>query len=354
MEGYKAPARRGAEANLIEQAAYWVKWGNQVTLLTARFSGSEKMDNIKGVNIIRIGSKYTIYSLFPFYYLFKLRKNYDFVIDIENGIPFFTPLYCRKPKVCIMHHVHTGVFSKELPFFIAWVPWLLESKLMPPIYRDTKFIAVSESTKKEMLKLGIKEKNISIVPNGIDHKIYKPGTKAKHPLIVYVGRLKAYKRLNLLIESFNEVLKEIKNAKLIIAGRGDDEPNLRKQVSDLRLENKVEFLGFIPEKEKVKLLQSAWCFVTPSSKEGWGVSVIEANACGTPCIAFDTEGLRDSIVKDKTGYLVSTQNEMTEKIIKILENKVVRERLSKSALKWSKNFDWEKSALSTLKIMEDN
>src|SRR3989344_7711139 len=161
----KHPYAGGAEVNIHEQAKRWVKDRHEVIQFSPKFKNSKDKELVDGVNIIRAGGRFSTYLIAPFYYLFKLRKETDVIIDIENGIPFFTPLFSRRPKVCIMHHVHQNVFFKELPFFIAWIPYLME-RYMRLFYKNVKFIAVSETTKNEMKEI-LKITNVDVVYNGI-------------------------------------------------------------------------------------------------------------------------------------------------------------------------------------------
>ncbi len=169
-------------------------------------------------------------------------------------------------------------------------------------------------------------------------------TKSEEPLIVYVGRIKAYKRLDHLIKSFKTVQDEIKNSKLIIAGKGDQKP-LKKLSIKLGIESSVEFYNEVSEEEKLRLLHLAWVFVTPSMKEGWGITVIESNACGTPAIAYNVPGLRDSVKYNYNGILVEDGDEksLANTIAMVLKDGSLRDNLSKNALEWSKQFSWDKS-----------
>src|SRR3989344_4482579 len=298
----KHPYAGGAEVNIHEQAKRWAKDRHEVIQFSPKFKNSKDKELVDGVNIIRAGGRFSIYLIAPFYYLFKLRKETDVIIDIENGIPFFSPLFSRKPKICIMHHVHQNVFFKELPFFIAWFPYLLERYGVRIVYRHTNVVAVSKTTKEEMENLlGIESKNIQIVYNGINHNEFITDvTKTEYPSILYFGRLMKYKRIDLLIELF----------------------------------------------------KSSWVFVNPSSMEGWGVTVIEANAVSVPSISFNVPGLREAIRNNETGFIVNNKKEMINKLILLLTNKNLREKLGRNALLWSRKFSWDETARKTLEILK--
>lgn len=346
------PQSGGAEIYLHEMAKRWVKEAHTVGWLCGYYPKGEKEEVIDGIYIIRRGEKYTVYLAVAIYYLLRLRGKYDVIIDGENGIPFFTPLYTSIPKVLLIHHIHREVFFKELKFPLSWIGWFLESKLMPLIYRRVRCLTVSQSSKVEIerLKLG----NISIVFNGIDLNTYIPGEKSSFPLITYLGRLKAYKSLPILIEAMKRVIKEISEARLAIVGSGSERESLEILTQELNLTSSIKFYGHIEEKEKVKILQKSWIFINPSLKEGWGVTTIEANACGTPVIASNVPGLRDSVIDGKTGYLFKYGDvaDLANKIIRVLKDGNLREKLAQNALSWSKNFSWDKSASETLRILK--
>ena len=350
----KHPYAGGAEVNIHEQAKRWVKDRHEVIQFSPKFKNSKDKELVDGVNIIRAGGRFSIYLIVPFYYLFKLRKETDVIIDIENGIPFFSPLFSRKPKICIMHHVHQNVFFKELPFFIAWFPYLLERYGVRIVYRHTNFVAVSKTTKEEMENLlGIESKNIQIVYNGINHNEFITDvTKTEYPSILYFGRLMKYKRIDLLIEIFKEVLKKIPNAKLHIAGSGIVENELKSYSCNIGIAENVIFHGFVDENKKKDLLKSSWVFVNPSSMEGWGVTVIEANAVSVPSISFNVPGLREAIRNNETGFIVNNKKEMINKLILLLTNKNLREKLGRNALLWSRKFSWDETARKTLEILK--
>ena len=350
----KHPYAGGAEVNIHEQAKRWVKSGHYVTQFSPKFEGARISENIDGVHIIRRGGRFSIYLLVFFYYITRLRKKADVIIDIENGIPFFTPFYSLKPKIIIMHHVHQDVFFKELPSFIAWIPYLLERYIMKLAYRNIRFVAVSGTTKSEMKKrLGISS-NVNVIYNGLEHTHFITNAKkSKKPTIIYFGRLMRYKRIDLLIDLFPKILEKLPNAELHIAGTGVVENELKLKVKNMKLNKKIIFHGFVDDLKKVSLLKNSWVFVNPSSLEGWGVTVIEANALGVPAIAFNVPGLSEAIRNNETGYLVKDNDEMINKIILILKDKKLRNKLGNNALNWSKNFSWDKSANETLKILEE-
>jgi len=337
---WKHPWAGGAEKYLYEISKRLVKRGHKIVWFVSSFEKSEKREIEDGIEIIRRGGRFSVYLYAFWYYLKELKKrNFDLIVDDINGVPFFTPLYVWKPKVAIIHHLMGWkIFSKELKLHQAIIAWLAE-RLISLLYFSISFITVSESSKKELKKNLIRR--VYVVPNGLNSwmKRHSPIKKTHNPTIIYLGRWKKYKRINLLIEAFKIVKKRMKNAELWLVGKGDWKNY--KKVEGMKL------FGKVSDRKKKELLTKAWVFVNPSIKEGWGITVIEANACGTPCIAYDVPGLRDSVINGKTGLLVKEDGnveKLAEAIIKILEDEELRRKLSINAIKWAKQFSWDKSA----------
>ncbi|NTW45461.1 MAG: glycosyltransferase [Candidatus Moranbacteria bacterium] len=337
----------GAEVYIEELARQWAAQGNRVTLFCGNDGKSPRSEIVNGVEIIRRGGFYLVYFWAFVYYLFRFRGRYDIVVDCHNGIPFFAPLYVRHPRViCLMHHVHQEVFRHSLPAPLAAFASFLEKGLMPPVYRNVRFITVSESSKSEMAALGLGERGgIHVIHPGIHVGDFAPGKKAEHPMVLYLGRLKAYKSVDVLLRAFQTVCERHPDAELVIAGDGEERRYLERLAADLRIGDRVRFLGRVSEESKRELLCKAWVAVNPSFMEGWGIVVIEANACGTPVIASDIPGLRDSVRDAATGYLVKYGDSaaFAEKISEVIRNVRLRENLGKNAREWAEGFDWRKS-----------
>ncbi|MEM2901067.1 MAG: glycosyltransferase family 4 protein [Thermoplasmata archaeon] len=355
------PKAGGAEQFIHEISKRLVAKGHSVTLYCGDYKGSENAPKIiDGVSIIRRGNEFTLYINAVTDYLGKFFGKYDLIIDCNNGIPFFSPLFSGVPKILVVHHFMKEIFFKEVSFPHASLAYILE-RAIPFAYMGTKVIAVSENTRDEAISMGINPKNIRIVYNGVSSRLCPAfENKAKYPLVVSVGRLKKYKRLNMLVEAFGKALEQLdedmaSKAKLVIAGKGDAEDDIRNTIKRLGLESKVIMKGFISEEEKFKLLQEAWVFAAPSSKEGWGIAVIESSACGTPVVAFDVPGLRNSVRDGETGILVreETSEALGKALVRLLVNKEEREKMSRSAVAWGKRFDWDSCAQDFMNVIDE-
>jgi len=350
------PEAGGCELHLHEITKRLAKWGHDITLFCGAYEGSKEEEVVDGIRVIRKGGPYTVYFRSALDYIFRLRKKrFDIVVDDINGVPFFTPFYIGRPKLAILHHLVKDIFFRELPVPLRPVAYLAERSI-PVYYGRTKFVTVSDSTKNEMIAAGIPSDNIHVIHNGISGD-YSPdkNNRSQFPHLVYLGRLKAYKQLDHLLKVVGILKNDFKRLHLSIAGTGDAEEDLKKKAGELGIGNMVDFLGFISEKEKVELLQSGWLFVTPSEKEGWGLTVIEANACGLPTVGYDVPGLRDSIKKDKTGLLVENMEPkyLAEGVRELLSNDGRREKMAENALKWSENFSWDKTARRFLDLISE-
>lgn len=345
----------GAELYVHELARRWQAMGHQVTVFCGSDGRSPRHETIEGIQIIRRGGFHMVYVWAALYYALRLRHTHDVIIDCHNGIPFFTPFYARKPVFCVVHHVHQDVFAKYLNRPRAALASFLEKSVMPWAYRNSRFMTVSASSKDAMVaELAIPAGNIDIIPNGVDLSLLVPGEKAALPTVAYVGRLKAYKSVDVLIRAFAEVLQKTPKAQLVIGGTGDDADRLQRLTVTLGISASVTFLGRISDPEKIRLLQEAWVFVNPSLMEGWGITTIEANACGTPVIASDVPGLRDSVKFPSAGYLVpyGDVKAFARKIQYVLNHEDQRRQMSDNAGIWARNFDWQTSAVSFLEVIQ--
>jgi glycosyltransferase involved in cell wall biosynthesis len=340
---WKHPWAGGAENYLHEISKRLVRDGHMVTWFVSSGEGLKEREVLDGIAIIRKGGRFSVYIHAFITYIMELRSgDFDVIVDDINGVPFFTPLFVRKRKIAIIHHLVKGIFFKELPFYSAVLGWLSE-RMIPIVYKRTKFVTVSESSKRELEEFGIAD--IEVVYNGVDMVQSGNSDKNLRPAIIFLGRLKRYKRIDLLIKAYKIVSERVPETELWIVGDGDHRKELEQLAGEMKI--KADFSGYVDEATKAKLLREAWVFVITSEKEGWGVTVIEANACGTPCIAYDVPGLRDSIIDEETGILVRADGDvedLAEAIIMVLEDDELRETLSKNALEYAKRFSWDISA----------
>ncbi|OGH19947.1 MAG: hypothetical protein A3D74_00730 [Candidatus Levybacteria bacterium RIFCSPHIGHO2_02_FULL_37_13] len=351
----KHPLAGGAEIATHEHAKEWVRRGHEVTQFSSSIKGESAFDTIDGVKIIRRGNHYTVHIRAFFYYIMNLRQKIDLVVDEFHFIPFFTPLYVSKKKMAIIHETAEEVWFKNQGFPINILGFFIEPFFFK-LYASVPFMTVSESTKKDLMRFGIKSKNIHIVNCGATI-IESKNKKEKNPTLIYLGRLAKDKATEDALMAFYYTQKTFKDTVLWIVGREEMEGysnTLREITKKLHIEKKVIFFDYVSEKKKFDLLKKAWILIHPSVKEGWGLTVVEAASQGTPTVAYNTSGLRDSIVHNKTGILVDDRKpeSLANSIVELIGNSSLYNNLSSNAYRWSKSFKWEDSVQKSVTLIE--
>jgi len=276
------------------------------------------------------------------------------VVEDLNKLPFYSPLVYKGSLVIQMHHLWRGSIFKETVFPLALFIWLSEETIRWA-YRKCRFSVVSESTQKELLAMGVPEKSIRVIHNGADLSRYKPKDGPKKPFLLWIGRIQKYKGAIDACQVLERLKGEFQSLQLVIVGDGPFLPGLRKYIADHGLQEKVALTGFIDEKKKIGLLQQASVHLQSSYKEGWGLSVIEANACGCPVVANDTTGLCDSVIDGQTGLLYKFRNidDAASKIRKILSDPGLAGALSVNGLERAAEFSWERNTREILEYLQE-
>lgn len=354
----KNPFAGGAEVHLEELLRRLVSYGHSVTLFCSGWGGCVPEETIKGVKIIRRGNRYNFNIIAPLH-LRKLtrRHKYDILIEDINKIPFYTPLYLKMNRLIVIPHLFATTVFRETNFILGSYIYLAE-RPMVPLYRDHKFNVISESTADDMAARGVPRENISIVHCGIDRELYSHDpsvAKYDRPTILYLGRIKKYKSVQHVIEALVSVKKEVPGVRMMVVGNGDYVDRLKSLATNLGVSADVEFPGFVSQQEKVDRMRRAHVCVLPSPKEGWGLTNIESSSVGTAVVAADSPGLRDSVSDGVSGFLYPYGNiaSLTEKLITVLKQDEVRQRLEAGGLKWAERFDWDDAARKFEKIIVD-
>jgi glycosyltransferase involved in cell wall biosynthesis len=352
----KNPSGGGAEVYLHQIFKRLAAQGHDITLLCSRFSGAPKEEVIDDIRIVRRGNRNLFNYVVPIEYESQFRReHYDIVIDDINKIPFYTPMYVREPLLgMVMHLFGTSIF-KEASIPAASYVYCAE-RLALSVYRNTPLAAISKSTLTELISHGCGQENIFLVPCAVNHTAYRqlPNVTRTEPVIGHVGRLKKYKSVDHLLRAFAIVLKVMPDARLIIIGEGDGKPAFEQLSHELQIHHATTFTGFLPLDEKVRLLNQMQIVVNTSAKEGWGLTVTEANACGVPAVASDVPGLRDAVIDGETGILYEYGNieQLAEKILLLLRDENLRSRLTTGALEYAQSLTWDKSAEIMLDVIE--
>jgi glycosyltransferase involved in cell wall biosynthesis len=336
-----------------EIAQRWVRNGCEVGWISERYRTGKRVETLDGIRFHRIGGQFTVYPLAALAYL-RLRKRYDVIIDCENGIPFFTPLFTRKPVILVVHHLHQQVFRRELPVYLRWFAIWLESWHMPRVYRKRSVITVSKSTFSELEARGFDPVRMKIVTNGVGiPPDIDDGSQDVKPLLLCVGRLKRYKSVAVLLQAMPIILSRFANTELAIVGQGPEREQLERLAWSLGLASSVRFHGYVPKAAKEDLLSRAWIAVCPSAFEGWGVVCMEASARGLPVVAARVAGLRDAVVEGVTGLLVphGDSQALAEAVIRLIEDRQLSATMGRAGRDWARAHSWDKSADSFMKVV---
>lgn len=341
------PEAGGAELHLEHVLLEAVRRGWQVTWLAAGFAGGTAESEYKGMRIVRRGTWWNFNLIVPG----LLRREFvgsaqpELIVEDINKAPCFTPWFTRAPVAVVIPHLFGTTVFREANPLVAMYVLALES-LIPSAYKRCRFLVISESTRDDVVARGIPVGQVQVVHCGVDHDRYRKDDltpKAPQPTLTFVGRLRRYKGLDWVLRALPAVIARVPGARLEIIGDGPYEQELRRNVAQRKLGDSVEFLGFLPGEKKVQRLRASWAVLQPSPKEGWGLTVVEASACGTAVVASDAPGLRDSVRRDETGLLVPFGDDraLADAMVRVLTDAPLRQKLEQGGLAWAARFRWD-------------
>jgi len=350
------PKAGGAEIHVSEIFRRLVSRGYRVTFAASSFPGCKAREELHGIEIRHLGR-------LPFYYPNAVRVcrretrrgAFDVVVECLNKLPFYSSVYASAPVLALCHHLFGEVAFRQVPWPIAVAVWSAE-RLMPPLYRKLPFIAISESSRADLIRRGIRPEQIRVSHCGIHQPRVEPVTERPRPQrVAFVGRLEAYKHVDVMLEAMALLADRFPEAEILVIGRGARGPELERLARDLGLGDRTRFTGFVSDRERDDLLAGTRVCVFPSEKEGWGLTVIESNRLGAPVVASNVDGLRDSVRDGETGFLVEAgQIEgFADRIATLLADDELATRMSKAALDWSRSFDWERAADDMAEALEE-
>jgi glycosyltransferase involved in cell wall biosynthesis len=347
----KNPHAGGAEVHLHEIFGRLVERGHEVTLLCSGWPGSPAREHVDGINVHRVGGRHSFTLLaFPYYWRQLRGEEFDLVVEDINKIPLYSPLWVRPQVVALVPHLFGATAFSEASVPFATAAWLAE-RPVPFFYDGVPFQAISGSTAEDLERRGIPQASIRVIYPGIDHSDFKPNRSMRRfevPTFVYMGRLKRYKGLEFVIDAVVRLKAAGVATRLIIAGKGDHEAALRDYAAK-RAPDCVEFLGYVSEDDKLDLLRKGWATVYPSPKEGWGITNVEAAASGTPALASDSPGLRESVAHERSGLLVphGDVEAWVEAMRRIAQDTELLRRLRVGAAEFASEFSWDRTANET-------
>ncbi len=334
--------------------------GFEITQAASSFRGAPARERVGGMEVWRLGSLASYYPRVAWTCASETRRGrFDVVIEHLNKVPFCAAAYSAVPVLAVNHHL----FGRSAFLQVAWpiaATVVAMEKLIPLVYRNALFVAVSQSSKDDLIARGISHDRIRIIHNGIHFPKLEPKPISERPCrVAYLGRLEPYKRVDLMLRSLATLIDRFPSLEIVLIGRGSARPYLESVAAELGLSNRTRFAGFVSDEERDALVGDARVCVCASVKEGWGITVTEANALGTPVVATDAPGLRDAVHDGETGLLVpdgepaAFTKRLSRAIADLLSDDALAAHLSAGARDWAQRFDWDSAASKMAQAVED-
>jgi glycosyltransferase involved in cell wall biosynthesis len=338
------PEGGGAESFCERVASGLAALGHDVTVRCARYPGAPTDETVDGVAYVRRGGRFTVY---PRAALAMARRphGWDVVLDVQNGMPFWAPLFSRALVVNVTHHLHREQWAAVFGRALGRVGWWLESRVAPRVYRRCRYLTVSEATRADLVAVGVDASRVAIVYSGLDAPVLPVDSAAwprsPQPSVVVLGRLVPHKRVELAMDA----VAALPGATLTVVGHGYWEPQLRAYAERLGITDAVTFTGFVDDVTKHRLLAAAWVHALPSVKEGWSLAVVESAAHGTPTVAFRSAGGPTESVRDgETGLLVDDVAGFAAALRRLLTDATLRDGMARAARAHAARFSWPATA----------
>lgn len=340
------PQAGGAEAHVHEIYGRLARRGHDVSLLCSGWDGCAPEVVLDGIRVHRVGGRWDFaLHVVGGYRRLHREQPFDLVIEDINKLPLFAPLWVKEPVDVVVPHLFGWTAFREAGWAVASTVVVAE-RAIPLVYRGCDFTAISESTRSDLMARGVPVERTRVIYCGIESGTFTPAPdeRSPTPIIAYVGRLRRYKGVELILQAVAAM--QDRRTEVEIAGSGDDRPRLEALAQSLDLGRRVRFLGFVSEEEKIALLRRAWVVSLTSPKEGWGITNLEAAACGTPVVASDSPGLRESVLDGRTGFLVKhgDVSELAAAYDRIIADPALVTRLGTAGRAFAESFTWESAA----------
>jgi glycosyltransferase involved in cell wall biosynthesis len=347
------PEAGGSELHAHRIASLWAGAGLDVELRTSSVAGQPEEVVRHGYRAVRRSGRYAVFGRTGWEGLRRGMAPGEGLVEIWNGMPFWSPLWYRGPRVVFLHHVHAEMWRMVLPRWMARVGEATERHLAPPLYRSTRVVTLSESSRQEIVTLlGLDPARVSVVPPGLDDR-FRPGpARSPQPLVVAVGRLVPVKRFDLLMRALATARARVPGLRAAVVGEGYERHRLESLRRSLGAEEWLELPGRVSNEELVGWYRRAWVVASASRREGWGMTLSEAGACATPAVATDIAGHRDAVVHGVTG-LLSGEERLATSLAALLSDGGLRRRLSAGALAHAACLSWEAAARATLEVLAE-
>lgn len=341
------PEAGGSEIHADAFMRRWQEAGLSILHRTSTARGLPATDRRHGYEVVRRGGRLTVFPRVALSETLRRMGSFDALVEIWNGVPWMSPVWCRRPRLLVYHHVHGPMWDQLFPKPVAALGRAVETRLAPPWYRHTPTVTLSKDSFDEMVALGWKADNLSIAPAGVDPAFSPLGSRTAHPSVVAVGRLAPVKRFDVLIEQFAETRRRLPDAVLTIVGEGPERPRLERRITDLDARRWIRLVGRVTSEELLALYRSSWLITSASLTEGWGLTLTEAAGCGTPAVASDVPGHRSSVRAGLTGNLVPV-NQLGSALAELLLDEERRGTMSDQAVQWARSLSWDRLAEQVL------
>ena len=340
------PDAGGSEVHADEFMRRWSAAGLEVTHRTSHAHGLPSESVRNGYRVIRRGSRYSVFPRTAVAELTKRMGPYDALVEIWNGVPWFSPLWARRPSVTFLHHIHGPMWDQIFPRPFSDLGRLLETRVARPVYRRSPVLTPSDSTRDELIALGYRPDLVTAIPNGVESFFTPGGTRAERPTVIAVGRHAPVKRYDALITQMRVAREQVPDLRLRILGDGPERPRL-EELAAREDGDWIDLPGRVSRDNLVDAYRSAWLVVSASLAEGWGLSLTEGAACATPCVATDIAGHRSSVVDRETGLLVPLER-LGSATADLLCDDLRRAGLAREALSRAGTLSWDTVAAEIL------
>ena len=348
------PEAGGSELHAHRIALRWARVGLDVTLRTSHADGQGTFTARDGYRVVRKSGRYAVFPRSALSGALGRDGRPDGMVEIWNGMPFFSPLWARCPRIVFLHHVHAEMWRMVMSPGLARLGWALERHVAPPLYRRSRVVTLSSSSREEIVEmLGLKPSRITVVAPGVDPRFSSGGTREEQPLVVAVGRLVPVKRFDLLIGALVRARRMHPGLRAVIVGEGYERPRLEAMVAGFNARDWISLPGHLPDDAVVDLYRRAWVLASTSLREGWGMTVTEAGACGTPAVATRIAGHMDAVDDGVSGVLVEgdTVAGFADVLGALLADAPRRRRFGAAAQARSARLTWDATAAGTLRAL---
>lgn len=345
----------GSEVHAAEICRRWADAGLQVSVRTSHAQGHPPTVVRDGYRVTRRAGRYLVFPRAALSEIAHRQGHHDALVEVWNGMPFFSPLWHRGPRITFLHHVHGAMWRMVLPDNLARVGEVVESRIAPVVYRRSQIVTLSESSKADMLtQLRFAPSRVAVVPPGIDARFQPGGVRAPVPTVLAVGRLMPTKRFTEVVAAGAEVRRHVPNLRLVIVGEGYERLLIEEAIAATSAPDDrdwVDLVGRCDDAALVDHYRSAWVLTSASSHEGWGMSITEAAACGTPAVVTDIPGHRDAVVDGVSGILCADPGALAPALTAVLTDPARRAALSAGALAQAARFTWDATATEAMRLL---